>query len=221
MTKILLVEDNEAIVKGLKYSLETEGFTVEWSYNIENAYAKASSSDLIILDVTLPDGSGFDFCKNIKKQIDIPIIFLTAKDEEKDVVEGFELGADDYVVKPFRPKELISRINRTLKAHNKENKNIIKCKNITIDLDSNRVYEDDKEIIFTALEYKILLMLFTNIDRIVTRDDILSKIWDVSGNFVNDNTLTVYIKRIRNKLNNDIIKTIKSVGYRVDSKWKY
>lgn len=218
MTKILLVEDNEAIVKGLKYSLETEGFTVEWSYNIENAYAKASSSDLIILDVTLPDGSGFDFCKNIKKQIDIPIIFLTAKDEEKDVVEGFELGADDYVVKPFRPKELISRINRTLKAHNKENKNIIKCKNITIDLDSNRVYEDDKEIIFTALEYKILLMLFTNIDRIVTRDDILSKIWDVSGNFVNDNTLTVYIKRIRNKLNNDIIKTIKSVGYRVDSK---
>lgn len=221
MTKILLVEDNEAIVKGLKYSLETEGFSVEWSCNIENAYAKASSSDLIILDVTLPDGSGFDFCKNIKKQIDIPIIFLTAKDEEKDVVEGFELGADDYVVKPFRPKELISRINRTLKAHNKENKNIIKCKNITIDLDSNRVYEDDKEIIFTALEYKILLMLFTNIDRIVTRDDILSKIWDVSGNFVNDNTLTVYIKRIRNKLNSDIIKTIKSVGYRVDSKWKY
>lgn len=221
MTKILLVEDNEAIVKGLKYSLETEGFTVEWSYNIENAYAKASSSDLIILDVTLPDGSGFDFCKNIKKQIDIPIIFLTAKDEEKDIVEGFELGADDYIVKPFRPKELISRINRTLKAHNKENKNIIKCKNITIDLDSNRVYEDDKEIIFTALEYKILLMLFTNVDRIVTRDDILSKIWDVSGNFVNDNTLTVYIKRIRNKLNNDIIKTIKSVGYRVDSKWKY
>lgn len=218
MTKILLVEDNEAIVKGLKYSLETEGFTVEWSYNIENAYAKASSSDLIILDVTLPDGSGFDFCKNIKKQIDIPIIFLTAKDEEKDIVEGFELGADDYIVKPFRPKELISRINRTLKAHNKENKNIIKCKNITIDLDSNRVYEDDKEIIFTALEYKILLMLFTNVDRIVTRDDILSKIWDVSGNFVNDNTLTVYIKRIRNKLNNDIIKTIKSVGYRVDSK---
>lgn len=218
MTNVLLVEDNDSIVKGLTYSLETEGFNVEWSGNIENAFSKVHSADLIILDVTLPDGSGFDFCKNIKSKTDIPVIFLTAKDEEKDVVEGFELGADDYIVKPFRPKELISRINRTLKVHNKENKNIIKCKNITIDLDSNRVYEDDKEITFTALEYKILLMLFTNIDRIVTRDDILSKIWDVSGNFVNDNTLTVYIKRIRNKLNSDVIKTIKSVGYRVDSK---
>ena len=218
MTNILLVEDNESIVKGLTYSLENEGFNVDWSNNIENAFSKLEMTDLIILDVTLPDGSGFDFCKSIKEKTDIPVIFLTAKDEEKDVVEGFSLGADDFIVKPFRPKELISRINRTLKVHNKENKNIIKCKNITIDLDSNRVYEDNNEIIFTALEYKILLMLFTNIDRIVTRDDILSKIWDVSGNFVNDNTLTVYIKRIRNKLNSDIIKTIKSVGYRVDSK---
>ena len=218
MPKILLVEDNEMIVKGLKYSLNTEGFEVEVASDISSATNKLENIDLIILDVTLPDGNGFDFCKQVKELTDTPVIFLTAKDEEKDVVEGLEIGADDYVVKPFRTKELISRINRTLRNHNKENKNIIKCQDITIDLDSNRVFKEDKEIIFTSLEYRILLMLFSNIDRIITRDDILSKIWDVSGNFVNDNTLTVYIKRIRNKLGNDIIKTIKSVGYRIDSK---
>ena len=218
MAKILLVEDNDAIVKGLKYSLEMEGFTVIVGSNIKMATKLVKEADLVVLDITLPDGSGFDFCKKVKTEEDKPVIFLTAKDEEKDVVEGLELGADDYVIKPFRTKELISRINRTLKTYNKENKNIIKCHGITIDLDSNRVYKDDDEIVFTSLEYRILVMLFGNLDRVITREDILNKIWDMSGNFVNDNTLTVYIKRIRNKLDCDIIKTIKSVGYRIDSK---
>lgn len=217
MAKVLLVEDNESIIKGLKYSLITEGFTVDTASNITVAKSKLKNADIVILDITLPDGNGFEFCKYIKNQIDIPVIFLTAKDEEEDVVKGLELGADDYVIKPFRTKELISRINRTLKSYKKENKNIIKCQNITIDINSNRVFKNQNEIILTSLEYKILLMLFTNIDKVVTREDILSQIWDMSGKFVNDNTLTVYIKRIRTKLDSDIIKTIKSIGYRVDS----
>ena len=217
MAKVLLVEDNESIIKGLKYSLITEGFTVDTANNITIAKSKLKNADIVILDITLPDGNGFEFCKYIKNQIDIPVIFLTAKDEEEDVVKGLELGADDYVIKPFRTKELISRINRTLKNYKKENKNIIKCQDITIDINSNRVFKNQNEIILTSLEYKILLMLFTNIDKVVTREDILSQIWDMSGKFVNDNTLTVYIKRIRTKLDSDIIKTIKAIGYRVDS----
>ena len=217
MSKVLLVEDNESIIKGLKYSLITEGFTVDTANNITIAKSRLKNADIVILDITLPDGDGFEFCKYIKNQIDIPVIFLTAKDEEEDVVKGLELGADDYVIKPFRTKELISRINRTLKNYKKENKNIIKCQDITIDINSNRVFKNQNEIILTSLEYKILLMLFTNIDKVVTREDILSQIWDMSGKFVNDNTLTVYIKRIRTKLDSDIIKTIKAIGYRVDS----
>lgn len=217
MAKVLLVEDNESIIKGLKYSLITEGFTVDTANNITIAKSRLKNADIVILDITLPDGDGFEFCKYIKNQIDIPVIFLTAKDEEEDVVKGLELGADDYVIKPFRTKELISRINRTLKNYKKENKNIIKCQDITIDINSNRVFKNQNEIILTSLEYKILLMLFTNIDKVVTREDILSQIWDMSGKFVNDNTLTVYIKRIRTKLDSDIIKTIKAIGYRVDS----
>lgn len=220
MAKVLLVEDNESIIKGLKYSLITEGFTVDTANNITIAKSRLKNADIVILDITLPDGDGFEFCKYIKNQIDIPVIFLTAKDEEEDVVKGLELGADDYVIKPFRTKELISRINRTLKNYKKENKNIIKCQDITIDINSNRVFKNQNEIILTSLEYKILLMLFTNIDKVVTREDILSQIWDMSGKFVNDNTLTVYIKRIRTKLDSDIIKTIKAIGYRVDSQWK-
>lgn len=220
MSKVLLVEDNESIIKGLKYSLITEGFTVDTANNITIAKSRLKNADIVILDITLPDGDGFEFCKYIKNQIDIPVIFLTAKDEEEDVVKGLELGADDYVIKPFRTKELISRINRTLKNYKKENKNIIKCQDITIDINSNRVFKNQNEIILTSLEYKILLMLFTNIDKVVTREDILSQIWDMSGKFVNDNTLTVYIKRIRTKLDSDIIKTIKAIGYRVDSQWK-
>ncbi len=198
---LLLVEDNDIIVKGLKYSLEQENFEVDVSKTIDSAEDLLDSReyDLVILDITLPDGNGFDLCKYIKEEKDIPVIFLTAKDEEKDVVLGFDLGADDYVIKPFRNRELISRIYNVLRRYNKD-KNEILTQNIRIDLEEKRVYVKEIEVIFTALEYKILVLLFSNIGKTVTREKILDKIWDIAGNFVNDNTLTVYIKRIRAKL---------------------
>lgn len=216
--KILLVEDNEMIVKGLVYSLSKEGFETNIAYNAQEAESKIESNvyEIIILDVMLPDGNGFELCKHIKESKDIPIIFLTAKDDEKDVVNGFNLGADDYVIKPFRTMELISRIYNVLRRYNKD-KNVIEIGQVRIDLEANRVYVDNKEVEFTALEYKILVLLYTNAGKTVTREKILDKIWDVAGNFVNDNTLTVYVKRIRDKLGkSDVIKTIKGIGYRVD-----
>ena len=219
MKKILLVEDNETIVMGLKYSLEQENFEVEVAQDFKTSKEKLCSNEynLIILDVMLPDGNGFELCRYIKQNTKIPVIFLTAKDEEQDVVKGFDLGADDYVIKPFRTRELISRINNILRRYERESTNTLRAGNIIIDLDASRVYVNEKEVIFTALEYKILVLLFSNMGKTMTRDNILDKIWDVAGNFVNDNTLTVYVKRIRAKLGEeDVIKTIKGIGYRVD-----
>lgn len=221
MKNILLIEDNESILKGLVYSLEQERFKVTTAMTIKDSKNLLESNNiynLIILDISLPDGSGFDLCKYIKSNYNIPIIFLTAKDEEQDVVQGFDLGADDYIIKPFRTRELISRANNILRRYNNIQTNIITSKNIKIDLDAQRVYKNDDEIVLTALEYKILALLFTNINQTVSREKILDKIWDIAGNYVNDNTLTVYIKRIRAKLSpNDIIKTIKGIGYRIES----
>ena len=218
MKKILLIEDNEAILKGLKYSLEQEGFIIDFAKNIKNSQEKICSNEynLIILDIMLPDGDGYQLCEYIKQNTRTPVIFLTAKDEETDVVKGFDLGADDYIIKPFRTRELISRINNILRRYNYEN-NKLQSGNVIIDVDASRVYINNEEIIFTALEYKILLLLFNNIGKTVSRERILDKIWDIAGNFVNDNTLTVYVKRIRAKLGkDDVIKTIKGIGYRVD-----
>lgn len=221
MKNILLIEDNESILKGLVYSLEQERFKVTTAMTIKDSKNLLESNNiynLIILDISLPDGSGFDLCKYIKSNYNIPIIFLTAKDEEQDVVQGFDLGADDYIIKPFRTRELISRANNILRRYNNIQTNIITSGNIKIDLDAQRVYKNDDEIVLTALEYKILALLFTNINQTVSREKILDKIWDIAGNYVNDNTLTVYIKRIRAKLSpNDIIKTIKGIGYRIEN----
>ena len=179
---------------------------------------ESETINLVLLDVTLPDGNGFDICKYVKQKLDIPVIFLTAQDEETSVVVGLDLGADDYVIKPFRTRELISRINSVLRRYGKkeDTTNIVQYKNIKIDTNSAKVYKDEKEIIFTSLEYKILLMLFTNQNKLITREQLLEKIWDIAGNFVNDNTLTVYIKRIREKLQDEtIIKTVRGLGYRI------
>ena len=220
MKKILLVEDNETIVMGLKYSLEQENFQVISALNVEKAkdILNKETIDLILLDVTLPDGNGFELCKYIKQKLDVPVIFLTAQDEETSVVIGLDMGADDYIVKPFRTRELISRINSVLRRYDKniEKSSIVQYKNIKIDTNMAKVYKDNEEIIFTSLEYKILLMLFTNQNKLITREELLDKIWDIAGNFVNDNTLTVYIKRIREKLEDDtIIKTVRGLGYRI------
>lgn len=220
MNTILLVEDSESIVMGLKYSLEQEGFRVTSAKTIAEAEL-ASNYDLILLDITLPDGNGFDFFKEVKKKEDIPVIFLTARDEEIDIVKGLDLGAEDYIVKPFRVKELISRIKVALRRYNKITSSIIECNGITLDTENMEAKKDGQRIELTSLEFKILLMLFTNKNKLVTREMILNKIWDLAGNFVNDNTLTVYIKRIREKIgDNDgkIIKTIRGVGYKVDEK---
>ncbi|CDB32740.1 dNA-binding response regulator [Clostridium sp. CAG:575] len=220
MKNILLVEDNEAIIMGLKYSLEQENIKVLIAKNVIETRQKLNQEkiDLVLLDVSLPDGNGFDICKEIKQKQDIPVIFLTAQDEETSVVFGLDLGADDYITKPFRTRELISRINSVLRRYGKKEDitNIIQYKNIKIDTTSAKVYKDEKEIIFTSLEYKILLMLFTNQNKLITREQLLEKIWDIAGNFVNDNTLTVYIKRIREKLQDEkIIKTVRGLGYRI------
>ena len=220
MKKILLVEDNETIVMGLSYSLEQEGFEIVSSKTRKDAekILESETINLVLLDVTLPDGNGFDICKYVKQKLDIPVIFLTAQDEETSVVLGLDLGADDYIVKPFRTRELISRIKSVLRRYGqKEEKgNIIQYKNIKIDTIAAKVYKDNEEIIFTSLEYKILLMLFTNQNKLITREQLLDKIWDIAGNFVNDNTLTVYIKRIREKLEDEtIIKTVRGLGYRI------
>ncbi len=222
MRKILLVEDNEIIVKGLKYLLEQEKFDIKIAKNIVEAKTmiKKQKFDLYLLDITLPDGDGYEICQYVKKQKDVPVIFLTAKDEELNVVQGLDMGADDYIIKPFRNRELISRIKSVLRRyyHDEINENQIKCRDVIIDSNKAVVYKAGKEIIFTSLEYKILYMLISNKNILVTREQILDKIWDVAGNFVNDTTLTVYIKRIRNKLDDKegkFIQTVRGIGYKV------
>lgn len=213
MKKILLVEDDPSIVKGLKYFLEQEGFNV---FNVRGKKelndAKLTNVGLVILDVSLPDANGFDLVDELKKNVCSTIIFLTAKDEEDDVVKGFSLGADDYVIKPFRPRELLSRINRVLRISN----DVIRVRDVTLDKEANKVIVGEEVVSLTSLEYRVLLMLFENLNKVVTREALLSKIWDESGSFVNDNTLTVYVKRLRLKLPKDIIKTVKGIGYTIE-----
>ena len=202
---------------------QQEGYNIIKASSKKKALNKINDSiNLVILDITLPDGDGFEICKKIKEIKDIPVIFLTAKDEEKDVVQGLELGADDYVTKPFRLSELKLRIKTILRRYRQdsEKENVIQIKDIIINTDKAMVCKKDKTIELTALEYKILLMLCNNSGQIITREQILDKIWDIAGNFVNDNTLTVYIKRIREKVEDDpanpvIIKTVRGIGYRV------
>ncbi len=212
--KILLVEDNKSIIKGLEYAFAQNGYSCEYCLSLDEAVRKAPFNyDAAVLDIMLPDGNGFDLFKKIRRYSDLPVIFLTAVDDEDSVVNGLELGADDYITKPFSTRELIARIKRVANKNSK--KNIITVSGVTLDLDKSAVFENGKQLELTALEYKLLSLLMQNAGKVVTRELIFEKIWDVSGNFVNDNTLTVYIKRIRKKLDADIIKTVKGMGYQV------
>ena len=213
---MLLVEDNLTIVKGLEYSFKQENYNLIVATNLKQAakVIEDNKIDLIILDIALPDGNGLDFYENKIKTLNIPTVFLTAQDDEEIVVKGLNLGADDYITKPFSTKELFARINKIL-LRNKKN-TIINIQNIRFDMDKMIVYKDDKTIELTSLELKILYLLFSNLDKVVKRDDIIEKIWEWTGNDVNDNTVTVYLKRIREKLDADIITTVKGIGYRVD-----
>ena len=218
--KVLLVEDNKNISKALTYSLEKNKYEVLNADTIAKAQDLLNQDkiDLIILDITLPDGNGFDLYKYIKEKYDISTIFLTAKDDEDNIVKGLELGAEDYITKPFSTRELLARINRIVLRNKK--KNIIKIQDITCDIDKMCIYNNDKKINFSSLELKILMLLFTNLNKVISREYIIEKIWDWTGNDVYDNTVTVYMKRIRQKLETPIITTVKGVGYRIDEEVK-
>lgn len=215
--QILLVEDNEMVAKGLIYSLEQKRYQIIHKTNVKSTmeFLENQEVELVILDISLPDGNGFNLYQKSISYKKIPTIFLTAKDEEDDIVKGLELGAEDYITKPFSTKELIARIQKVLLRQKKNT--IITVQNIEFDLDKMVVYKNKQEIILTSLELKILHLLFLNLNKVVTRNDIIDKIWEWTGNDVNDNTITVYLKRIREKLDTDIIKTIKGIGYRIDT----
>ena len=214
---ILLVEDTESIIKGLTYTLEKNNYCINVKTNISSAkeYIEGTNNiDLIILDITLPDGNGFDLFEKVIKDKKIPTIFLTARDDEDDIVKGLDIGAEDYITKPFSTKELLARINRILLRSKK--KSIITIKDISFDMDKLVLTKEGNVIELSALELKLVNLLFNNLNKVVTRNIILDKIWEWTGNFVDDHTVTVYFKRIREKIGTDIITTIKGMGYRID-----
>lgn len=212
--KILLIEDNLSIAKGLEYTFNELNYEIINKKNLKEAsmYLIDNIPSLIILDISLPDGDGFSFYENIIKKLNIKTIILTAKDDEDDIVKGLELGANDYITKPFKTKELIARVNKILHS----DKIVLKSKNITFDLNKMEVRKNDELISLTSLELRILYLLFINMNKVVTRSYLLEYIYNLTGNDVNDNTITVYLKRIREKLDEDIIKTVKGIGYRID-----
>lgn len=214
---ILLVEDNTSIIKGLKYSFEKNNYNLTYKTNVKDTKEYLLSNpkiDLIILDITLPDGNGFNLFENEIKKLNIPTIFLTAKDDEDDIVKGLNIGTEDYITKPFSTKELLARINKILLRSKKQS--IITIKDIKFDADKMLVYKNDNVVELTSLEIKLLSLLFLDIGKVVKRSVILDTIWDSTGNDVDDHTITVYFKRIREKLGTDIITTVKGLGYRID-----
>lgn len=223
MIKILIVEDDAMIASGLSYALEQEGYEVKTADCVAEARQVIDRENffMAILDITLPDGTGYELCKLIKSRTDLPILFLTACDDEVNVVMGLDMGADDYVTKPFRIRELISRIKTILRRYGRrpDESNDFVIKNIRVDLKMAKVFRDGNPVELTAMEYRLLLTMINHKGQVLTRNQLLEGIWDVAGDFVNDNTLTVYIKRIREKLENDpahpeLIQTVRGMGYR-------
>ncbi|MEN8906957.1 MAG: response regulator transcription factor [Clostridiales bacterium] len=221
MKDIMLVEDDLTLAQGIKFSLELEGFKVYICNCLEEAGTLFNEREykLILLDVMLPDGLGYDFCKKIRLSSNIPIIFLTACDEEVNIVQGLDIGGDDYITKPFRLKELISRINVSLRrTYVKEDNKVLKSGDLKINILECRVFKNEIEVELTSVEYRLLLFLIDNYQRVLSRNNILEKIWSIDSNFIDNNTLTVYIKRLREKIedndsNINYIKTIRGLGY--------
>ncbi len=214
--RVLLVEDNEALARGLIYALKGEGYAVLHAASVREArqLVKEGMPEMVVLDIALPDGNGFFFYERDLKGKAVATVFLTARADEDDIVKGLELGAEDYVTKPFSTKELLVRIRKILLRQKKNT--IIQVKDIRFDIDKMIVYRGEEEIGLTRLELKILELLFMNLNKVVTRNEIIDKIWEWTGNDINDNTVTVYLKRIREKIKSDIIVTIKGIGYRID-----
>ena len=219
--RIFVLEDDEAIGIGLSYTLKIEKYEVTLVKTVAEAKKTVENEefDLYILDLTLPDGNGYEVCSLIKSKGDLPVIFLTAYDDEINVVTGFELGADDYISKPFRVRELLARVKSVLRRYSKDNADgIVKIGELSVNTAEARVLLRGEEVILTAMEYRLLLSFVNNQGTVLTRRKLLEEIWDVDGDFVNDNTLTVYIKRLRDKIENDpndpqYIKTVRGMGY--------
>ena len=214
--KILLVEDNDTIIKGLKYTLENNGYSFYSALLISDAINLLNSNkfDLVLLDITLPDGNGFDLYNDYIKSSNIPTIFLSAQDEEETIIKGLDIGADDYITKPFSTNILLAKIKKSLEKNS--NNKIININNISFDLESMELKKDNVKIELSSLELKIINLLFNNLNKVVSRDKLLESIWEWTGNDVDDHTITVYMKRIKDKVGMDIIKTIKGIGYRID-----
>ena len=211
---ILLIEDARKITEALTLAFAAKGYKTIPCRTCADAYSKASEQfDLMIIDITLPDGNGFELFTQLRKYTSAPAIFLTAKDDEDSIVKGFQLGGDDYITKPFSIRELMARISR-FKRNGKDS--TLCAGNIELNPDTHIVTKGGVTIELTALEYKLLLMLMQNKGSIVTRDAILDRIWDLAGKYVNDNTLTVYIGKLRNKLGQDAIRTFKGIGYKME-----
>ncbi|MFC3748995.1 response regulator transcription factor [Paenibacillus sp. GCM10012306] len=224
--KILLVEDDKTIASGLEYSLQQDHYSTVLCHDVASA-KKVLEEDidqfaLCLFDLQLPDGSGYELCRMVKERRDIPVIFLTVIDDEVNVVMGLDMGADDYITKPFRVRELLSRIKTVLRRYQKSSHTgaIVDIDNVRIHTLEGKVYKNGAEVSLTALEYRLLLIFGNHLGQVLTRNQLLEQIWDMAGEFVNDNTLTVYIKRLREKLEDDpgqpaLIKTVRGLGYKV------
>ncbi len=218
--RILIVEDDKMIQRTLSEFLQKEGFeTITASSRNEALNRLDESPNLVLLDLSLPDGNGFSICSVIKEKYGIPVIFLTASDDEFSVVTGLDIGADDYIIKPFRPRELVSRIKNVLRRS--IGSNTVKLGNVIIDIEKGKASKNGSELFLSALEYRLLLIFINNKGRILTRNALLEELWDIGGDFVNNNTLTVYVKRLREKIEDDpqnplIIKTVRGIGYRLE-----
>lgn len=223
MQRILMIEDDRAIVDSLSEFLKSEGYETLTANGQKAALELLTeqSVDLVLLDVSLADGNGFSVCSAIKQQNqNLPVIFLTASGDEFSVVTGLDLGADDYIAKPFRPRELISRIKSVLRRYGKM-QSLVQIGELRVDMEKGCVWKDQQELNLSALEYRLLLVFISNKGAVLTRNRLLEEIWDVAGDFVNDNTLTVYIKRLRDKLEDNpqeptLIRTVRGVGYRME-----
>lgn len=222
MIKLLLVEDDSSIVKNLSEYLVSEGFLVTSASGQNEALQKLEQRtfDLVLLDISLPDGNGFSLCSMLKSEYRLPIIFLTASGDEYSTVTGFELGADDYISKPFRPRELVMRIKNVLRLTGSKGKTV-SLGAIEVDTEKGKATKNGKDIFLSALEYRLLLIFINNRGAVLTRTKLLDSIWDIAGEYVSDNTLTVYIKRLREKLEDEpanptLIKTVRGIGYRMD-----
>ena len=221
-TKILLVEDDRLMIENLTEFLKGEGFEVQYAEGQEKAMRllEEQEFDLILLDVTLAQGNGYSACTQIKSRYEIPIIFLTALDDEFSVVTGLEMGADDYISKPFRPRELVSRM-RTVLRRTGRNQKMLSCQDICVDPVKGITTKKGEEVFLSALEYRLLLVFFQHRGMVMSRYMLLEEIWDIAGEYVNDNTLTVYIKRLREKIEDNpqepkIIKTVRGLGYKME-----